>query len=257
MSFDEFFVNGDKPYAENLNDSVLLANALEFDVVVTAPTQFSTGKFLDVTSARKCGVCTIRLDESLPSGVSVTGDGKLSFTGEKTVQFYVYPNFNQFGKWKSVSWVCTGTGSNAKIKVDLLTKNGDVIVSDITNGGTLSSNNQLQVLDEIIVQLNSTETVTLEKLSFTYSKRNNINVTEESVRILGYSTTTEMNAAILAAVVDKVTSEEVEEIATQIATTIAETTTHTILQEVFRGKTATVQMQDGKLEVTIFEEEDL
>lgn len=242
---DEFFVNGDKPYAENLNDSVLLANALEFKVVVSAPQDFSTGTFIDTTTARKCGVCTIRLKETLPTGVSVTGDGYLSFTGNKTIQFFVYPNFNQFGKWNSITWTCTEPGTTTNIKVDLLTKLGDVIVSDVVNGGTLSSDVELSKLDEILVQVRSTDDCILDKLNFTFSKRVNTSIPESSVRILGYSTTTEMNAAILAAVVDKVTSDEVEEIV------------HNVLKEVLVGKTALVKVEDGKLKVETFDEEDL
>ena len=158
MSFDEFFVDGDKPYAENLNDSVLLANALEFKVVVTAPDGFSNGSFLDSTSKRKCGVCTMRLSEALPSGVSVTGDGYLSFTGSKSVEFFVYPNFNQFGSWSSISWVCDDSLED-NITVDLLTKTGDVIHSDIVNGGQLSSDVELSKLDEIIVKVSSVDDV--------------------------------------------------------------------------------------------------
>lgn len=245
MSFDEFFVNGDKPYAENLNDSVLLANALEFKVIVSAPSDFSTGTFIDTTSARKCGVCTIRLKETLPTGVTVTGDGYLSFTGENTVQFCVYPNFNQFGKWNSICWTCTDTGTTTNIKVDLLTKLGDVIVEDITNGGQLSSDVELSKLDEIIVQIRSTDDCILDNLEFTFNKKINTSIPESSVRILGYSTTVEMNAAILAAVVDKVTSDEVEEIV------------HSVLQEVFTGRTALVSVENGELVVKTFEEEDL
>lgn len=227
---DDFFTNSDKPFAENLNDSVLLANALEFKVLVSAPTMFSTGGFIDTTVARKCGVCTMRLSESLPTGVSVTGDGYLSFTGAKSISFFVYPNFNQFGKWDKLDW----TSKNNRISIDLLTKTGDVIESNISKDTTLSDNVELKKLDEIIVRVNSTGNDVLQELSFVFTKKNNVTVDESSVRLIGYSTT-----------------EEVTRLIHEI--------THEILKDIFVGKVeqVTVLEDTGKLVVGRYTEEDL
>lgn len=263
MSFDEFFVNGDKPYAENLNDSVLLANALDFKVIVTAPDQFSNGSFLDTVVKRKCGVCTMRLSESLPDGVSVTGGGYLSFTGVKSVEFFVYPNFNQFGAWRSISWTCDDDLED-NITVDLLTKEGDVILSDIGNGTPLSSDVELSKLDEIIVKVSSVDDVVLTGLVFEYSKRNTINIEQSSVRILNYSTTDEMNTAILTAVLPKANISEVYSkletdalLGLKVNISDLQELIHNELKDVFTGKAAEVTIVNGKLTVKKYEESDL
>lgn len=221
---DEFFINGDKPYAENLNDSVLLANAMEFKVLVSAPSMFSNNSFMDTTVTRKCGVCTIRLSETLPAGVTVTPEGSLSFAGEKSIEFFVYPNFNQFGKWDKIDW----TTNNDNITIDLLTKTGDVIESDISKDTTLADNVELKKLDEIIIKVNSTDDDVLTDLSFVFTKKNNVTIDESSVRLIGYSTTEEVTELI-----------------------------HEILKEKLAGKTALVTIEDGELIVTSYDEEDL
>lgn len=199
--YDEFFIDGDKPFAENMNDSVLLSNALEFDVLVSAPSMFSNGSFMDTATKRKCGVSTVKLDSTLPRGVSVdSSTGGLSFTGSATVDLLVYPNFNMFGKWDKIGWTCS---SSSNLKVQLLTKTKDVIVSNVTNNGVLSTDSRLRVLDTIIVRLISTGACTLSKLDF-YFKKTTAHVDNNSVRLRGYSTTEEVGTLITNAVPTKV-----------------------------------------------------
>lgn len=198
MSYDEFFIDGDKPYAENLNDSILVSNALGFKVNVEAPTGFSTGTWIDTTLKRKCNVCTIRLNNKLPTGVTINGDGELNFTGSKTIDLYVYPNFNLFEKWAKISW----ESSNNNLEIDLLTKNGDLIFKNVTNGNNLNNHPELQKLDEIIIRLRSIDNVIINKLQFEFNKKGS-SLSESSLRLTGYSTTEEMNTAINLATVNK------------------------------------------------------
>ena len=99
MSFDEFFTDGDKPYAENLNDSLALIDAFDVIVPTKMPTMFNNAEFSStVNVTRKCGVALVTL-KSVGSGVTV-GTSSISGTGD--VVFRVYPNFNSFYKWSKI-----------------------------------------------------------------------------------------------------------------------------------------------------------
>lgn len=149
--YDDYFTNEDKPFAENLNDALLLSNVFDMTVPIQIPKMFSNSTWVSTTSPRKCGVSILTLKEGLPSGVSVGTDsstGNSTLTGTGTVKLSFYPNFNSFGKFKSMTWENTGT-----IVVNLKTANGTTIASNISKGVIENQSSELRTLQEIVIEI--------------------------------------------------------------------------------------------------------
>lgn len=166
--YDDYFTNEDKPFAENLNDALLLSNVFDMTVDVEAPLMFSNSTWVSTTSPRKCGVSILTLKEGLPSGVSVGTDsstGNSTLTGTGTVKLSWYPNFNSFGKFKAITWENTGT-----IVVNLKTTNGTTIASNISKGTIENQSSELRTLQEIVIELVFTN-ATLKSLTVTMENK--------------------------------------------------------------------------------------
>ena len=143
MNFDEFFTDGDKPYAENLNDSLVLLDAFNLTVPVELPDMFNNGKFgSTVDVSRKAGVSIVTL-KSVDNGVTI-GTDSISGTGD--VVFRVYPNFNSFYKWQSIVLTKTGTVSVAFKTID-----GNSISATVNNDGVISEASALKALQPVDV----------------------------------------------------------------------------------------------------------
>ena len=166
--YDDYFTNEDKPFAENLNDALLLSNVFDMTVDVEAPLMFSNKTWVSTTSPRKCGVSILTLKEGLPSGVSVGTDsstGNSTLTGTGTVKLSWYPNFNSFGKFKAITWENTGT-----IVVNLKTSDGATIASNISKGNIENQSSELRTLQEIIIEIVFTN-ATLKSLTVTMENK--------------------------------------------------------------------------------------
>ena len=145
MGYDEFFTDGDKPYAENLNDSLLLMDAFNVTVPCKLPTMYSNGEFSSTTNVkRKAGIAIVTL-KSVASGVTV---GTTSISGSGEVVFRIYPNFNSFYKWYSIVLEKTGSVNIAFKKTD-----GTSISASVGNDGVISETSALKELQEIDVVL--------------------------------------------------------------------------------------------------------
>lgn len=143
MDYDEFFTDQDKPFAENLNDSLILTDAFDISVPVEMPTMFSNGEFnsaLNVT--RKCNVGLVTL-KSVDNGVTIGTD---SISGTGSVVFRIYPNFNYFYKWDKILLEKSGTVDISFRKVD-----GSGITATVGSDGIISDNSALKQLQEIDV----------------------------------------------------------------------------------------------------------
>lgn len=149
--YDDYFTNEDKPFAENLNDALLLSNVFDMTVPIQIPKMFSNSTWVSTTSPRKCGVAVLTLKDGLPSGVTVGTDsttGNSTLTGTGTVKLSFYPNFNSFGKFKSMTWENTGT-----IVVNLKTTTGTTIASNISKGTINNQSSELRTLQEIVIEI--------------------------------------------------------------------------------------------------------
>ena len=165
MGFDEFFTNGDKPYAENLNDSLLLLDAFNVTVPVSLPDMFSNGEFnSSLNVPRKAGVSIVTL-KSVDSGVTI-GSDEISGTGD--VVFRVYPNFNSFYKWQSISFEKSGI-----VDVSFKKTDGSLINASVNDNGIISDSSVLKVLQEIDVVLSlSDATVSNVLINFVNNQNN-------------------------------------------------------------------------------------
>lgn len=132
-NFDDYFRGDDKPFAENLNDALLLSNVFDFTVPIELPTMFSNGQWVNTTSSRKCSVSLVTIEDL--DGLSVTG---VNIQGTGTLVLKFYPNFNSFGKITKVEW--TGDVTECWIT----DKNNVTVEAEVENGVALSGNaNQL------------------------------------------------------------------------------------------------------------------
>ena len=167
MGFDEFFTNGDKPYAENLNDSLLLLDAFNVTVPVSLPDMFSNGEFnSSLNVSRKAGVSIVTL-KSVDSGVTISSD-EISGTGD--VVFRVYPNFNSFYKWQSISFEKSGI-----VNVSFKKTDGSLINASVSDDGVISESTALKVLQEIDVVLSlSDATVSNVLINFVNNQDNRV-----------------------------------------------------------------------------------
>lgn len=147
--YDDYITADDKPFAENINDALLLSNVFDLTVPIQAPTMFRNSSWIDTTNRRKCGVAILTLKESLPSGVSIsTVDDQSVLTGTGTVKLGFYPNFNSFGRFKSISWENVGT-----VQVNLKTVNNTTILSNISKGIIEDDSPELRKLQEIVIEI--------------------------------------------------------------------------------------------------------
>lgn len=168
MSYNEYFSNGDKPFAENLNDSLLLVDAFDLNIPIKLPDMYKDGEFNSSTGVvRKAGVALVTITNKA-SGVTI-GSDNISGTGKITFRFY--PNFNQFYKWYKVAWTC----SSGSATVDLKETDGTTILSNITSDSELSSETELSKLQEVDVVVDLTS-ATLTDLTVTFVNNHSVHV---------------------------------------------------------------------------------
>lgn len=141
---DEYFTHNDKPFAENINDALLLSDAYDLVIPVSLPEHFSDRHFSSTTGiARKAGVALVTLLD-VDSEIDIDDT---TIEGSGDITFRVYPNFNQFYRWGKVGW----TVSSGEVTVDLCKTDGTVIVANIPNGEGLSDYSELKKLQQIDV----------------------------------------------------------------------------------------------------------
>ena len=97
---NSFFKNGDKAYSENLNDSILVGNAFDWTVTVSLPTD-TGGVFPNSSTVVKGKVadCSITPNSNLSIGSTISNSSGSS----QVYRLTVYPNFNRFGGFKSIT----------------------------------------------------------------------------------------------------------------------------------------------------------
>ena len=138
----EYFTNNSRPYAENLNDGILLSDAVDLTVKASIPSMYSDESFnSNLNVERLAGVSLVTMVAN--TGVTV---GSTSLSGTGSVTFRVYPNFGLFEKWNRISWTGTGDVSCSLAKVD-----GTSISVNVVNGSALASNVELSKLQQLDV----------------------------------------------------------------------------------------------------------
>ena len=103
---NSFFKNGDKVYTENLNDSILVGNAFDWTVDVSLPSD--TGSvFPNSSTVVKAKVADVYITPN--SNLSIGSSIGNSSGSNQVYRLTVYPNFNRFGGFKSITLEGDGT----------------------------------------------------------------------------------------------------------------------------------------------------
>lgn len=164
-NYDEYFTDGDKPFAENLNDALLLSNVFDLTVPIELPLMFNNKSWVNTTSPRKAGVSIVTLDE-LMNGITIGTDEEdnsiLTATEDTAFGFYFYPNFNSFGKIKSIEW--EGAGN---ITIDLYTNSNELITENISQGIIAEGSVHLRELKPILFVINMPQNSVLNAMKIT------------------------------------------------------------------------------------------
>lgn len=103
---NNFFKNGDKAYSENLNDGILVGNAFDLTVDVSLP-EDSGGVFPNSSTVVKAKVADVSITPN--SKLSIGSSIKNSSGSSQVYRLTVYPNFNRFGGFKSITLEGDGT----------------------------------------------------------------------------------------------------------------------------------------------------
>lgn len=97
---NSFFKNGDKAYSENLNDGILVGNAFDWTVTVSLPAD--TGAvFPNSSTVVKGKVADLYITPN--SNLSIGSTISNSSGSSQVYRLTVYPGFNRFGGFKSIS----------------------------------------------------------------------------------------------------------------------------------------------------------
>lgn len=103
---NSFFKNGDKAYSENLNDGILVGNAFDLTVDVSLPDD--TGAvFPNSSTIVKAKVADVSITPN--SNLSIGSSIENSSGSSQVYRLTVYPDFNRFGGFKSITLEGDGT----------------------------------------------------------------------------------------------------------------------------------------------------
>lgn len=97
---NSFFKNGDKAYSENLNDGILVGNAFDWTVDIGLPAD-AGDVFPSSSDVVKAKVADLSITPN--SNLSIGSTISNSSNSSQVYRLTVYPNFNRFGGFKSIS----------------------------------------------------------------------------------------------------------------------------------------------------------
>lgn len=137
---DDFFKNGDKGYSENLNDGVLVGNAFDWTLSIDLPTD-NGGVFPNSSSVSKAKVCDVSItpNSNLSIGSTISNSG----SGSQVYRLTVYPNFNRFGGFKSITLT-----ADSGVTFYIANKGGNSPIANNLNYANLGNVPELKVLKE-------------------------------------------------------------------------------------------------------------
>ena len=160
---NDFFKNGDKVYAENLNDSVLVGNAFDWTLTISLPSD--TSVFPNSSDVVKAKVCDVSITPN--SNLSIGSTISNSSGSSQVYRLTVYPDFNRFGGFKSIS-----LDADSGVTFYIANKGGTSPIANNLDYTDLSSVPELKVLKEydIVITIPSGEEV--EELSFVLQSSN-------------------------------------------------------------------------------------
>ena len=137
---NDFFKNGDKAYSENLNDGLLVGNAFDWTVDISLPSD--TGSVFPNSSTivkAKMADVSITPNSNLSIGSTIENNSSSS----QVYRLTVYPNFNRFGGFKSISLT-----ADSGVTFYIANKGGTSPIASNLDYSDLSSVLELKVLKE-------------------------------------------------------------------------------------------------------------
>lgn len=160
-TYDDYLTHDDKPYAENINDALLLSNVFDLTVPIELPTMFKLGIFNSSLSPRKAGVAIVTLVSA--TDLTINDDNiKNNESTSKELIFKFYPNFNSYGSITNLSWTASGTGVTANI----VGADGTPIKTGHTGGAITGADAKIYDLQEFTITINIPSGVTITKINF-------------------------------------------------------------------------------------------
>ena len=155
---NSFFKNGDKAYSENLNDGILVGNAFDWTVTVSLPAD--TGAvFPNSSTVVKGKVADLSITPN--SNLSIGSTISNSSGSSQVYRLTVYPAFNRFGGFKSISVTgdCTFYIAN---------KGGTSPIANNLDYSDLSDVPELKVLKEYDIVLTIANGKSVSGLEFVF-----------------------------------------------------------------------------------------
>lgn len=178
---NSFFKNGDKAYSENLNDSILVGNAFDWTVDVSLPSD--TGSvFPNSSTVVKAKVADVYITPN--SNLSIGSSIGNSSGSSQVYRLTVYPNFNRFGGFKSISLT-----ADSGVTFYIANKGGTSPIDSNLDYDDLSNVPELKVLKEydIVVTIPNNGEVT--GLGFVFqSSRANVSGSINQANVAGLTT---------------------------------------------------------------------
>ena len=153
---NDFFKHGDKGYSENLNDGLLVGNAFSWTLSIGLPSD-TEGVFPNSSSVVKAKVCDVSATPNSNLGIGSTITN--SSGSEQVYRLTVYPNFNRFGGFTSVS--VTGDAD-----LYIANKGASSPIVDNLDYSDLGNVPELKVLKEYDIVLTLSDGDSVSGLSF-------------------------------------------------------------------------------------------
>ena len=137
---NNFFNDSNKAYSENLNDGILVGNAFDWTVDVSLPTD-TGGVFPNSSTISMAKVADVYISPN--SNLSIGSTISNSSGSSQVYRLTVYPNFNRYGGFKSIS-VTASSG----VTFYVANKGASTPIANNLDYSDLSSVPELKVLKE-------------------------------------------------------------------------------------------------------------
>ena len=160
---NDFFKNGDKAYSENLNDGILVGNAFDWTVDISLPTD--TGSvFPNSSTVVKAKVADVSITPN--SNLSIGSTISNSSSSSQVYRLTVYPNFNRFGGFKSITLT-----ADSGVTFYIANKGASTPIANNLDYSNLGNVPELKVLKEYDIVLTIPKNKTVSGLEFVFQSK--------------------------------------------------------------------------------------
>ena len=160
---NDFFKNGDKAYSENLNDGILVGNAFDWTVDISLPTD--TGSvFPNSSTVVKAKVADVSIAPN--SNLSIGSTISNSSGSSQVYRLTVYPDFNRFGGFKSISLT-----ADSGVTFYIANKGGTSPIASNLDYDDLGNVPELKVLKEYDIVISIANGKSVSGLEFVFQSK--------------------------------------------------------------------------------------